>query len=116
MARDIRLVPGLRAVGVRYDDTVTLAEAAQRCGRELSEPARRHGFPAPEASSGGTEFYSWREIAAWLTRAGHDVPEEPRDLLIADCALRLADALEGTDVPPGTLCSLGLPRLQCSGR
>ncbi|MEU7557909.1 hypothetical protein [Streptomyces eurythermus] len=53
---------------------MTLAEAAQRCGQELFELARRPGFPEPEASSGGTEFYSWREIAAWLTRAGHDVP------------------------------------------
>ncbi|WP_416519286.1 hypothetical protein [Streptomyces achromogenes] len=116
VARDIRLIPGLRAVGVRYGDTVTLAEAAQRCGPELFELARRHGFPEPEASSGGTEFYSWREIAAWLTRAGHVVPDEPRDLLIADRALRLADVLEGADVPPGTLRSLGLPRIQCSGR
>ncbi|WP_181793214.1 hypothetical protein [Streptomyces sp. WELS2] len=87
---------------------MTLAEAAQRCGQELFELARRPGFPEPEASSGGTEFYSWREIAAWLARAGHGVPEEPRDLLIADRALRLADALEGADVPPGTLRSLGL--------
>ncbi|MEU3411102.1 hypothetical protein ABZ760_07505 [Streptomyces sp. NPDC006658] len=108
MARGIRLVPGLRAVGVRYDDTVTLAEAAQRCGQELFALARRHGFPEPEAGPGGTEFYSWREITAWPARAGHDVPEEPRDLLIADRALRLADALEGADVPPGTLRSLGL--------
>ncbi|MEU2440117.1 hypothetical protein ABZ595_28630 [Streptomyces rubradiris] len=63
VARDIRLIPGLRAVGVRYDDTVTL----------------------------------------------EGIPEEPRDLLIADRALRLADVLEGADVPPGALRALGLP-------
>ncbi|MFF9021030.1 hypothetical protein [Streptomyces eurythermus] len=88
---------------------MTLAEAAQRCGPELFELARRHGFPEPEASPGGTEFYSRREVATWLARAGHDVPEEPRALLIADRALRLADVLEGADVPPGALHALGLP-------
>lgn len=113
VARDVRLIPGLRAVGVRYDDTVTLAEAAQRCGRELlgsvGGRGRPNGFPEPESAAGGTEFYSWRGIAAWLARTGHVVPEQPRDLVIADRALRLADALDGADVPPGTLHSLGLP-------
>ncbi|MEW2622031.1 hypothetical protein [Streptomyces sp. NPDC048106] len=109
-ARDVRLVPGLRAVGVRYDDLVTLEEAAQRCGRELSRMREEFaGFPDPEPGAGGTEFYSWREIAEWLARAGVDVPEAPPGLLVADRALRLADALEGVDVPPGTLRSLGLP-------
>ncbi|MEU2222338.1 hypothetical protein [Streptomyces sp. NPDC018347] len=64
VARDVRLIPGLRAVGVRHDDTDTVTSA---------EPA------------------------------------QPRDLVIADRALRLADALDGADVPPGTLHSLGLP-------
>ncbi|WP_274917973.1 hypothetical protein [Streptomyces sp. WZ-12] len=116
VARDIRLIPGLRAVGVRYGDIVTLEEAAQRCGRghhELVELAKGRrgpgGFPDPESGTDGTEFYSWRKIAAYLARAGVAVPETPRDLVIADHALRLADALEGADVSPGTLRSLGLP-------
>ncbi len=110
VARDVRLVPGLRAVGVRYGDIVTLEEAAQRCGWELSRRREEFaGFPDPEPGVGGTEFYSWRKIAEWLARVGDDVPETPPDLLIADRALRLADALEGADVPPGTLRSLGLP-------
>ncbi|QHC29181.1 hypothetical protein [Streptomyces sp. HF10] len=110
VARDLRLIPGLRAIGVRYDDTVTLEEAAQRCGRELSRWRKEFtGFPAPEPGVGCTEFYSWRKITEWLARVGEDVPETPPDLLVADRALRLADALEGTDVPPGTLRSLGLP-------
>ncbi|MFJ5680205.1 hypothetical protein [Streptomyces sp. NPDC093097] len=116
VARNIRLIPGLRAIGVRHDDTVTLEEAAQRCGRghhELVELAKRQrragGFPEPESGPEGTEFYSWRKIAACLAGTGDVVPEAPRDLVIADRALRLADALEGADVPPGTLRSLGLP-------
>ncbi|MFG3356330.1 MULTISPECIES: hypothetical protein [Streptomyces] len=87
-----------------------LEEAAQRCGRELS--GRREeftGFPDPEPGTGGTEFHSWRKIAEWLARVGDDVPETPPDLIVADRALRLADALEGADVPPGTLRALGLP-------
>ncbi|MER8055858.1 MULTISPECIES: hypothetical protein [unclassified Streptomyces] len=112
VARNLRLIPGLRAVGVRYDDIVTLEEAAQRCGRE---PARQRkesaGFPDPEPGTGGTEFYSWRGITEWLARVGDDVPETPCDLLVADRALRLADALEGADVAPGTLRSLGLPAI-----
>ncbi|GAA2657772.1 hypothetical protein [Streptomyces lunalinharesii] len=117
VARDVRLIPGLRAVGVRYDDTVTLEEAAQRCGRshhelvELAKSQRRtaDGFPQPESGSDGTEFYSWRKIAASLARLGDARTEAPRDLVIADRALRLAEALEGADVLPGTLHSLGLP-------
>ena len=110
VARDVRLIPGLRAVGVRYDDLVTLEEAAQRCGRELSRWREEFaGFPRPEPGTGGTEFYSWRKIAEWLARTGDAVPETPSDLLIADRALRLADVLEGADVPPGTRRALGLP-------
>ena len=110
MARAVRLVPGLRAVGVRYDDIVTLEEAAQRCGRDLSRRRGEFtGFPEPEPGTGGIEFYSWRRIAEWLARVGDDVPETPPDLIVADRALRLADALEGADVPPGTLRALGLP-------
>ncbi|PJN35490.1 hypothetical protein CG747_38295 [Streptomyces sp. CB02959] len=116
VARDVRLIPGLRAVGVRYDDMVTLEEAAQRCGRshhELVELAKNRrgtgGFPQPESGGEGTEFYSWRKISAYLTHAGDALAAAPRDLVVADRALRLAEALEGADVSPGTLQSLGLP-------
>ncbi|TXJ84255.1 hypothetical protein E2C11_06620 [Streptomyces lavendulae] len=54
---------------------------------------------------------SVRGITEWLARVGDDVPETPCDLLVADRALRLADALEGADVAPGTLRSLGLPAI-----
>ncbi|MCK7621669.1 hypothetical protein MUU72_00735 [Streptomyces sp. RS10V-4] len=115
-AQKIRLIPGLRAVGARYHDTVTLEEAAQRWGRghhELIELAKNRrdpgGFPEPLPGSAGTEFYSWRAIAAFLVDAGEAVPDAPRDLVIADRALRLADALEDADVSPGTLRALGLP-------
>ncbi|MCS0605227.1 hypothetical protein NX794_29040 [Streptomyces sp. LP11] len=109
-ARNVLLVPGLRAVGVRYDDTVTLEEAGRRCGRELARSGRKpDGFPEPQTPTGGAEFYSWREIVAWLAHAGVAVPETPPELVVADRTLRLAEALRGVDVPPGTLRALGLP-------
>ncbi|QHC20535.1 hypothetical protein [Streptomyces sp. GS7] len=116
VARDIRLIPGLRAVGVRHDDLVTLGEAAQRCARsrqslvQLSRGQRGPGgFPEPEAGTEGTAFYSWRKIAEFLRGIGDGIPPVSHDLIVADHALRLADDLEGTDIPPGTLRSLGLP-------
>ncbi|WP_329144842.1 hypothetical protein OG275_10740 [Streptomyces niveus] len=116
VARDIRLVPGLRAVGVRHDDTVTLAEAAQRYGRsheslvELSRGQRGSiGFPDPESDPEGTVFYSGREIAEFLRGIGDTVPEAPRELAVADQVLGLAHELESLDVAPGTLRALGLP-------
>ncbi|WP_411121413.1 hypothetical protein [Streptomyces sp. x-19] len=116
VARNIRLVPGLHAVGVRHDDMVTLGEAAQRCGRsrqslvQLSRGQRGSGgFPEPEVETEGTAFYSWRRIAGFLRGLGDDIPSVSHDLVVADHALRLADDLEGLDVAPGTLRSLGLP-------
>ncbi|MCI3225063.1 hypothetical protein [Streptomyces sp. NP-1717] len=97
VARDIRLIPGLRATGVRYDDTVTLAEAAQRSGRSLQSLAGlsrgRHvpiGFPDPASDTEGTVFYSWREIADFLRSIGDTVPEAPRELAVADQVLPTA--------------------------
>ncbi|WP_405819990.1 hypothetical protein OG705_11060 [Streptomyces sp. NBC_00838] len=116
VARDIRLIPGLRATGVRYDDTVTLAEAAQRSGRSLQSLAGlsrgQHvpiGFPDPASDTEGTVFYSWREIADFLRSIGDTVPETPRELAVADQVLRLAHELESLEVTPGTLRALGLP-------
>lgn len=116
VARDIRLIPGLRAIGVRHDDAVTLEEAAQRCGRghdSLVELSRgRHGsigFPDPESDTEGTVFYSWREIAEFLRSIGDTVPETSRELAVADQVLRLAHELESLEVTPGTLRALGLP-------
>ncbi|MET7681410.1 hypothetical protein [Streptomyces sp. NPDC005423] len=115
VSRDIRLIPGLHAVGVHHDDMVTLGDAAQRCGRsrqslvQLSRGQRGPGdFPEPVARTGGTVFYSWWRIAGFLRDIGDDIPEAPRDLIIADHALRLADELEGVPVAPGTLRSLGV--------
>ncbi|WP_038522500.1 hypothetical protein [Streptomyces noursei] len=97
-------------------DGTVADEVAQRCGRshhELVELAKNQRgtdeFPGPESGGDGTEFYSWRKIAAYLTHAGDALADAPRDLVIADRALRLAEALEGADVSPGTLQSLGLP-------
>ncbi|MFI0220290.1 hypothetical protein [Streptomyces lydicus] len=116
VARSIRLVPGLRAVGVHHEDLVTLGEAAQRCGRsgqsleQLSREQRGPGgFPGPESGPEGTAFYSWRKIAEFLRSIGDTVPDTPHDLVIANQALCLADELEGCDVSPGTLAALGLP-------
>ncbi|MFI1201653.1 hypothetical protein ACH4VR_19740 [Streptomyces sp. NPDC020883] len=116
VARTLRLIPGLRAVGVRHDDTVTLDEAAQRCDRSLQSLVQLSGdrrgpggFPEPESGAEGTAFYSWRKIAEFLRSIGDTVAEPPRDLVIADQVLRLAHELEGVEVPPGTLRALGLP-------
>lgn len=114
-ARDIRLIPGLHAVGVRHDATVTLGEAAQRCARsrqslvQLAHGQRGDGkFPEPEAETAGTAFYSWSKIAAYLRKLGDDIPPAPRDLILADHILRVVDELEQADVPQPVLRSLGL--------
>ncbi|MCP9958963.1 hypothetical protein [Streptomyces sudanensis] len=115
VARDIRLVPGLCAVGVRHDDVVTLGEAAQRCTRsrqslvQLARGQRGNGgFPAPEVETGGTAFYSWSKIAACLRSIGDDVAPVSRDVVLADHILRVVDEVERADVPPPVLRSLGL--------
>ncbi|MEV8346546.1 hypothetical protein [Streptomyces niveus] len=110
VARDIRLIPGLHAVSVRHDDTVTLGEAAQRCDRNEESLAALPGFPEPlPGPPGATVFYSWRKIAEFLRSIGDTVPETPRELAVADQVLRLAHELESLDVAPGTLRALGLP-------
>ncbi|MFF4404471.1 hypothetical protein ACFY2W_12895 [Streptomyces sp. NPDC001262] len=113
--QEIRKLPGLRAVQVEHNDLVTLGEAAQRCSRsrqslvQLAHGQRGPGgFPKPEGETGGTAFYSWAKIADFLRGLGDDVPPVPRDLILADHALRLADELEQVDVPPGVLRSLGV--------
>ncbi|MCS0638671.1 hypothetical protein NX801_24050 [Streptomyces sp. LP05-1] len=114
VARDIRLIPGLRAVGVRHEDEVVLSRMAQRCERgldDLERLAKEPGFPAPVfdlSEDGGSVFYSWREVAAYLRSLGDVVPERVPELVVADLALRLAEAVEGVDVPPGSLRALGL--------
>ncbi|MGW7353000.1 hypothetical protein [Streptomyces sp. NPDC054784] len=121
--RRIRLVDGMRAVGVSLPATVTLDEAAQRSGlgaRALGALSRKPGFPDPVSvdrkpgfpdpvSVEGTVFYDWDRVAAFLRDVGESVPDVPRDLEIAEHALRLADALDGAEVPSGLLKALGLP-------
>ncbi|MEU2181443.1 hypothetical protein [Streptomyces thermolilacinus] len=115
VARDIRLIPGLRAVGVRHDDTVTLGEAAQRCARSRQSLVRlargqrgSGGFPAPEVETGGTVFYSWSKIAAYLRGIGDDIGPVDRDVVLADHILRVVEEVERAQVPPPVLRSLGL--------
>ncbi|MET7640271.1 hypothetical protein [Streptomyces sp. NPDC005438] len=109
--RRIRLVDGLRAVGVTQPDTVTREEAAQRSGTDaeaLRGLAGQSGFPPPVTDE-GTVLYSWSQVAGHLRERGVRVADVPRDLVIADRALRLAEALDGADVPWGALRALGLP-------
>ena len=113
-ARNIRLIPGLRAVGALHKDKVTLGEAAQRCDRSYESLVRLSRddelFPEPlNPDTDGTVFYSWLHIADYLRRLGDDVPHASRELVIADRALRLVEDLRGMDVPPGSLRALGLP-------
>ncbi|MBP5909226.1 hypothetical protein F3K40_31320 [Streptomyces sp. LBUM 1478] len=107
----IRLIDGLHAVGVTLPDTVTLDEAAQRSGhgaQPLAQLSQDQGFPEPESGE-GTVLYSWDRVAAFLRDIGEPVPDVPQDLVIAELALRLVNALDGADVSPGTLRALGLP-------
>ncbi|WP_436990376.1 hypothetical protein [Streptomyces sp. enrichment culture] len=114
-ARDIRLMPGLRAVGVRHDDTVTLGEAAQRCSRSRQSPVRlargqrgSGGFPAPEVETGGTAFCSWSKVAAYLRGIGDDIGPVDRGVVLADHVLRVVEEAEQAGVPPPVPRSLGL--------
>ncbi|MCS0638784.1 hypothetical protein NX801_24630 [Streptomyces sp. LP05-1] len=117
VARELPAIPGLRAVGVVHQDMVVLKEAAQRCDRSeesLERLARERrgagGFPEPVSDPGPEfpPFYSWREIAGFLRSIGDTVPEQVPELVVADLALRLAEAVRETDVPPGSLRALGL--------
>ncbi|MFD8262663.1 hypothetical protein ACFV19_27960 [Streptomyces griseoluteus] len=107
----IRLIDGLQAVGVTLHGIVTLDEAAQRSGHDaqsLAQMSQGQAFPEPESGE-GTVLYSWDRIAAFLRDIGETVPDVPHDLVIAESALCLVNALEGADVSPGTLRALGLP-------
>ncbi len=119
VAQEIRKIDSLRAVRLLHDDIVTLEIAAQRTGGkrsrqslvQLSKGQRGPGgFPQPEEKVGGTTFYSWPKVAAYLRDLGDDIDEVPRDQIIADLTLRLADELEGAgyamDLP--VLRALGL--------
>ncbi|MGW4759402.1 hypothetical protein [Streptomyces chartreusis] len=92
-----RIVPALRPVAARHDDTVTLGEAALRCTRsrqnlvQLSKGQRGPGgFPPPVTATGGTALYSWAQIADYLRSLGDDIPAVSWDLATVDLALRLA--------------------------
>ncbi|MBD3004725.1 hypothetical protein [Streptomyces sp. 5-10] len=99
-----RIVPDLKPVAVRHDDTVTLGEAALRCTRsrqnlvQLSKGQRGPGgFPSPVTATDGTALYSWADIADFLRAVGDDVPEASRDLAAVDLALKLAAIREKVD-------------------
>lgn len=110
-ARRVGLIDGVRAVGATLPELVTFDEAVQRSGHSaelIAELSRDKRFPGPMTGE-GTGFYSWEQVAAFLREAGYPTADVPQDLLIADRALRLADALDGADVPTGALRALGLP-------
>ncbi|MEV8628587.1 hypothetical protein [Streptomyces sp. NPDC051079] len=119
VSQEIRQIRDLRAVRLHHEDIVTLEIAAQRTGGrrsrqslvQLSKGQRGPGgFPQPEEKVGGTTFYSWPKVAAYLRDLGDDIDEVPRDQIIADLALRLADEVEvaGYAMRESVLCSLGL--------
>jgi hypothetical protein len=124
VSRQIRRMEGLRASRVIHDDTVTLDIAAQRAGRsrqslvQLSKGQRGPGgFPQPEEKVGGTSLYSWSRVAEFLRGLGDDVAPVPRELVIADRALRLVDEMEvaGSPVSASVLEAFGLNWLQSEG-
>jgi hypothetical protein len=75
-ALDIDKVPGLRAVGVKCDNMVTLLDIASRVG--VSREAVRlwsvgergaGGFPAPlMKTTGGETIWDWEQVAPWIDR------------------------------------------------
>ncbi|MBP8539238.1 hypothetical protein [Streptomyces sp. MK37H] len=99
-----RIVPDLKPVAARHDDTVTLGEAALRCTRsrqnlvQLSKGQRGPGgFPPPVTTTGGTALYSWAQIADYLRALGDDISAVSWDLATVDLALRLAAAQKKVD-------------------
>jgi hypothetical protein len=94
--RDVEAI-GLRAVRVGERDWVTLGEVAERVGRSR-EIVRlwaigRHGpgrFPPPLNPGRSTSFYSWTEVARWLSRElGYQLPQADPALRAASLVLQL---------------------------
>lgn len=116
VVRQIRMVPGLHAIGVDTQDAVTLTDAAARLGRRTAESLRLlaegkrgpGGFPAPTVDTGKIRIYSFVEITTWLREAlGEDVPNVSHELVLADHALRLADrAQRGGKAEIDAVCHL----------
>jgi hypothetical protein len=102
--RDVERV-GLRAARVEPQVAVTVAEAAARLGRPaeefrawlegtLSEP----GAPEPWEmfSAGSGPFYSWDDVATWVSsRLDATVRDDPPILTAASAALRLRLCVTG---------------------
>jgi hypothetical protein len=94
--RDIESV-GLKAMRVRDDDLLTLADIADRVGRSR-ESVRRYatgergggGFPPPvNPEHEGTLFYRWSEVSLWLReRLGIEVDDTDRVLVVANLLLQ----------------------------
>lgn len=94
--RDIESV-GLRAMRVRDDDLLTLADIADRAGRSR-ESVRRYatgergggGFPPPvNPEHDGTLFYRWSEVGPWLRdRLAIDIAGVDRVLVVANLLLQ----------------------------
>jgi hypothetical protein len=76
---DIEKVPGLRVVGAGQADQVTMLDIARRTGRSreavrLWAAGKRGpgGFPTPQwVSPGGERFWSWPEVAEWISSRMH---------------------------------------------
>jgi len=108
--RDIEKVPGLRAVGVRCDNMVTLLDIANRTGvtREavrLWAAGERGpgGFPKPVLiTTGGEKIWDWEQVSRWtqqsqkpviLVEGLSDAVAVRRILGMADRVLAARDAL-----------------------
>ncbi|WP_103501964.1 MULTISPECIES: hypothetical protein [Streptomyces] len=108
------VLPELYPVRVENGDSVTLDEAAVRCGQSaawLKAVAEEHrggagGFPEPEFVSDGAEYYAWSRIAPLLRRLGTDAKDAPDDLLLADLLIRARAASLSRGVPDSVLAGL----------
>lgn len=111
-----KLVPGMKMIGVRHNDDVSLSEASRRCSRsqanlhQLANGKRGPGgFPEPEYVFSKMKTYSWAKIAAFLHELGdEDVDESDRTLALANMAVKIANETEGSRPSEESLRKLGL--------
>jgi hypothetical protein len=100
--RDIEGIPGLRVSGVGQDDLVSILDIAHRVKRSR-EAVRlwangkrgRGGFPEPAwQSPSGERFWSWPEVAQWVSRnLNLAVEVSPAEIRWADEILKARNAV-----------------------
>lgn len=100
--RDVESIPGLRVTGAGQEDLVSLLDIAHRARRSreavrLWAAGKRGpgGFPTPAwRSPSGERFWSWPDVAWWITEHLHLVVEvAPEPIRMADEVLKARQAV-----------------------